>query len=135
MLKPKRARRRGLSISMAPLIDMVFLLLIFFLLSSSFVLPSIRLQLPTGTNTDKEKSQEINITVDRNRNIYVNLEKVSERTLRPKLTDKMAEAGENVITFRCDGRIPYRFAVKIIDIAKQAGARDISLVHQIETEE
>ena len=135
MLKPRRAKRRGLSISMAPLIDMVFLLLIFFLLSSSFVQPSIKLQLPTAMNTEKEKRQEIILTVDRNRSIYVNLEKVSERSLGLKLEEKMAEAGENVITFRCDKRIPWGFAVKIMDIAKQAGARDINVVHQVETEE
>ncbi|MFH0964008.1 MAG: biopolymer transporter ExbD [Planctomycetota bacterium] len=132
MLRFKQTKRPGLGIDLTPIVDMVFLLLIFFMLSSSFLQPSIRLELPSGTNTDKEKRQEIIITVDRNENIYVNLEKVTLQTLGLKLQEKMAESGERSVTFRGDRRIRYEIFIKVADIAKSVGATTINAAHQIE---
>jgi len=120
---------------MAPLVDLVFLQLIYFLLTWSFLLPAIRLQLPGGLNTDKEKHREIIVTVDRDRHIYVNLEQVSMGTLELKLREKLAESADSVVVFRGDKRISYDLFVRIADIAKRAGARNISITHQVEAEE
>src|SRR3989304_3340554 len=106
MLRPRRTRRKGLLIDMAPMVDLVFLQLIYFLLTWSFMLPAIRLQLPGAMDTDREKHQQIIVTVDSNRNVYVNLEKVSIPTLGPKLQEEMAKSKERAVLFRGDRRIP-----------------------------
>ena len=84
MIRFRRLKNSGLEINMAPLVDMVFLLLIFFLLSSSFLQPSIRLDLPSARSNTREERQEIFITVDRNENIFVNLDRVTLATLGKK---------------------------------------------------
>ena len=134
MLRFKRRKKKALIIDMAPLVDMVFLLLIFFLLSSSFPQPALRLDLPQGANVQKPKRPEIIITVDRKQNIFVNLEKVTLETLKPTLERMMAETGERKVMFRGDRNIRYGLAFKIADIAMAAGAEGIGLVHQTEIE-
>jgi len=135
MLRFRRTSKAGLAIDMAPLVDMVFLLLIFFLLSSSFLHPSIRLELPGAQSRERQKKQQIFITVDRNANIFVNLDKVTLQTLPMKLEEKMAEMDLDSVTFRGDRRIPYELFVKVSDIAKRSGAERIDIEHLIEIEE
>ena len=135
MLRFRRTSKAGLAIDMAPLVDMVFLLLIFFLLSSSFLHPSIRLKLPGAQSRERQKKQQIFITVDRNANIFVNLDKVTLQTLPMKLEEKMAEMDLDSVTFRGDRRIPYELFVKVSDIAKRSGAERIDIEHLIEIEE
>jgi len=135
MLKFKSRRAKGLTIELTPLVDMVFLLLIFFLLSSSFLQPNIKLELPSGKNADVARRKEIIISVDANRNVYVNLEKVTLKALGGTLENKMEETGTRAVTFRGDRQIPYELFVKIADTAKRAGAEDINISHRIESEE
>jgi len=135
MLRFSRRKRKALMIDLAPLVDMVFLLLIFFLLTSSFPNPAINLELPTGTNTEKRKRPPIVITVDANENIFLNLDKVTLDSLKPKLRKLITETGERKVTFRGDRNIRYELFVKAADMAKSAGAQDINIVHQLEIEE
>ena len=135
MIRFKRIRKTGIEINMAPLVDMVFLLLIFFLLSSSFLQPSIRLELPSARSNTKETRQEIFITVDRNENIFVNLDRVTLATLGLKLEEKMDEMGVRAVTFRGDRSIKYDLFVKVSDIAKRSGAEQIDIEHMVETAE
>lgn len=135
MIRFRRIKKTGLEINMAPLVDMVFLLLIFFLLSSSFLQPSIRLDLPSARSNTKEKRQEIFITVDRNENIFVNLDRVTLATLGLKLEEKMAETGVRAVTFRGDRSIKYDLFVKVSDIAKRSGAERIDIEHMVEIAE
>jgi len=133
MLAFKSKRKSELTIDLAPLVDMIFLLLIFFLITSSFLQPIIKIKLPGGESTERPKRQGITITVDRNQNIYLNLEKVTLETLKEKLEQKLAETGTRSVTFRGDSRIPYELFVKIADINKRAGAKDINIAHRIES--
>jgi len=133
MLVFKSHIKKGLSIDLAPLVDMIFLLLIFFLLTSSFLQPAIKINLPSSQSKEMPKQQPIIITVDANQNIYVNLEKVSLGTLKEKIEQKITETGTRAVTFRGDSVIPYELFLKIADINKRAGAKDLHLAHKPET--
>lgn len=135
MIRFRRLKNSGLEINMAPLVDMVFLLLIFFLLSSSFLQPSIRLDLPSARSNTREERQEIFITVDRNENIFVNLDRVTLATLGLKLEEKMDQTGIHAVTFRGDRSIKYDIFVKVSDIAKRSGAQRIDIEHMVERAE
>ena len=131
----RRPRKKGVAINMAPLVDMVFLLLIFFLLSSSFLNPTIPLELPSAWSMDKEARAEIYITVDHKERIFVNRDLVTLQTLGMKLEEKMAETGLAAVTFRGDRSIRYELFVKVSDIAKRSGAERIDIEHLVESEE
>ncbi|MBW1916561.1 MAG: biopolymer transporter ExbD [Deltaproteobacteria bacterium] len=126
-------RRRSLpSLDIAPLVDVVFLLLIFFLLCSTFVMPALKLTLPQARNQQYPPPQELVVSVDRQGNFYVNQEPVPEDHLRDRLQTRLAALKEKRLTFRGDARSEYHNFVKVLDLAQELGVEDISLVHDRE---
>jgi len=124
----KKRSRIGLDI--APLVDIVFMLLIFFILTSSYLNPSIGIKLPEAENKRTISSQKDIITVTRDQKIYLNREKVTLENLKKLLVNKLKYSEKKEIFFRGDENIPYRIFVRIMDIAKASGANDIHVVHR-----
>ena len=119
-------------IEMAPLVDIIFLLLIFFMLSSNFIKPAIKMELPKALFEEKLEKVDLVITVSRDNEIFVNKEKVEIDRLKRALVDKMANLGKYDVIFRGDKAIGYNTFVDILDIAKEAGAVSFSVEHDDE---
>jgi biopolymer transport protein ExbD len=128
-------QKRHITLSIAPLVDIVFLLLIFFLLSSSYIQPSIKLNLPEAKDQNIAAEQEIVVTVDKTGAIYINREPVAINALSGRLIHLMESASRRTIIFRGDRTIAYDLFVRIMDIAKQAGAENIYISHQYQRPE
>lgn len=131
----RRRKKSQITLSMAPLVDIVFLLLIFFLLSSSYVQPSIKLNLPEARNREAAEKQEIVVTVDKTGTIYLNRESVEFDELSERLGNLMKTTSRQEIIFRGDRAIAYDLFVRIMDMAKRAGAENIHIGHQLATYE
>lgn len=125
-----RSKKPSLSLDMAPLIDIVFQLLIFFMLSSSFLNPSLRLTLPKAVPHDTREPGQVVVSADKTGNIYVNTQKVPREQLKAQLENRFAKVSKKAVHLRGDGEMPYRFFVEIMDIARQAGAQQINIVHE-----
>ena len=130
-----RRKKSHITLSIAPLVDIVFLLLIFFLLSSSYIQPSIKLNLPEAKNQTIVQQQEIVVTVDKSGTIYLNREPVLINELSKRLSQLMDTPSRREIIFRGDRTIAYDLFVRIMDIAKQAGAENICISHQYQKQE
>ena len=117
---------------MTPMIDIVFQLLIFFMLSSSFLNPTLKLTLPKAVQHDKREPQQVVISADKAGNIYVNTQKVPKDALKAQLENRFAKDSKKAVHLRGDSEMPYKFFVEIMDIARQAGARQINIVHETE---
>ncbi len=126
----RRRNKSQITLSIAPLVDIVFLLLIFFLLSSSYVQPSIKLNLPEARNQEAAEKQEIVVTVDKTGTIYLNRELVVLDELSERLGNLMKTRSQREIIFRGDRTIAYDLFVRIMDMAKRAGAENIHISHQ-----
>jgi len=113
-------------------VDVVFLLLIFFLLCSSFVLPALKLTLPQASNQACPASQELVVSVDRQGNFYINQELVPEDHLKDVLQTRLAALKEKRLIFRGDARSEYHNFVKVLDLAQELGVDDLHLVHDRE---
>lgn len=123
-----RQRKSNLRMEMSPLIDCVFLLLIFFMLSSTFLTPAIKLDLPTaaaGTNN----TQEILITLNVDGEVYLNKQPSSFVQLGPQLAELLATSDDRVVTIRGDEAMPYENFVRALDIAKKYGAQHVNIAH------
>ena len=124
-----RSKRVSLSLDMAPLIDVVFQLLIFFMLSSSFLTPMLRLTLPRATTQDTRKTERIVISVDASGEVFVNTQPVPMDQLRGTLERQLAGDAAKAVHVRGDQDMPYRLFIEVMDTARQAGARQINLLH------
>jgi len=130
-MKPiQRQRRPGLRMELSPLIDCIFQLLIFFMLSSTFLTPSIKLTLPTAEADSVSTTDEIMVTLSSDDTIYINKQQVTFETLGPEIRRLLQDSDEKAITIRGDSDINFSAFVRALDIAKQNGAVNVNIAHQ-----
>jgi len=133
-MKPvRRNKKKTLDLNLTPLIDVIFMLLLFFILTSNFVKPSMLLSLPEASNREKLKKTDIVVSVDKESNVYINREQVPLEKLAERLTAKIEaipEGSERRVIFYGDEAIPYRGFVKVIDIIKSTGVKEVNIAHE-----
>ena len=117
-------QHRPLSVfSYSSLTDIVFLLLIFFLLSSSFVVQSgIKIQLPKSEAAEQETQRQIVVTVTDQGVIYLNDKRVAPETLGGQLAPLIERDRDKVVIIKADQMVSLQSAVRVMDIAKGVGA-------------
>jgi len=130
-MKIPRRRRRPIVLDMTPMIDCVFQLLIFFMLSSSLISPQIKLTLPAAETRDETSAPETVITVDQQGNFYVNNEACKENELTVRLRPLVDRSKSKIVTFRGDEKVDYRLFIKALDASRQAGASNMNVAHQM----
>ena len=102
--------------------DVIFLLLIFFMLTSSFVTPS---GLPVSLPTSKSSNivmQKVSVTITKDRAFFVNNEKVSINRLKMVLQGELS-GHQGVVVLHCDKSVPVDLLVKVADIATSLEAK------------
>jgi len=106
------------------LTDIIFLLLVFFLLSSTFVLqPGIKVQLPTTTNApDPSSEKSVVVSLSKEGAVYLNDDLVNRIELGARLRQKVLDVGNPIVVLRADKNTMLSGLVEIMDIAKSAGA-------------
>jgi len=106
------------------LTDIIFLLLIFFLLSSTFIVqPGIKVELPKTTSMDISAEKSIVVTITADGSLYLNDRRVSRANLGVQIQQMLHSAvGQPIIVIRGDRRITLEKAVEVMDVAKKAGA-------------
>lgn len=130
MMEFIRPKRTSVSLDMAPLIDVVFQLLIFFMLSSSFLTPMLRLTLPKASTRDAQQAQRLVVSVDKSGQVFLNTQPVSLEALRGELMRRLGADPTRAVHLRGDEAMSYKLFVQVMDIARQAGARQINILHQ-----
>ncbi|NQS90432.1 biopolymer transporter ExbD [Patescibacteria group bacterium] len=120
-------------LNIAPLIDVVFLLLIFFMLSSHFVTqPGIKITLPTAVTAKLHPEEDIIIFITKDNHLYLNNEEITLDTLQDRLRTKIREAKKKSVIIKADEKIDLGLAVKVMDIAKQAEAEGLIISTKME---
>ena len=108
--------------SMSSMTDIVFLLLIFFMLTSSFITPSgLPVNLPTSKASTVEM-QKVSVTITENLDFYVNDKKVSRGSLEGELRSKLI-GNEGVVALHIDKAVPSEHLVYVAGIATALEAK------------
>ncbi len=127
MINIKRATRNRLNggINLTPLIDIVFLLLIFFMLTANFIQnEGLKINVPkTKSTPGKVKKENIIIYLTRENKIYFKGKFLTENQLFNELKKEIITNPEKVVILKSDKQALVEKAVKILDIAKNAGAK------------
>ena len=115
----KRGSKISSAFNMSSMTDVVFLLLIFFMLTSTLVHPNaLKLVLPQSKNQASAKPQtSVSITADLR--YYVETKRVSYDELEPALAAKLGEQPDMYIALHVDETVPMREVVKVMNIAKK----------------
>ena len=140
-MKLERIKRRSggtLVLEITPLIDVVFLLLIFFMLATSFDERSaFKIDLPKSTAAKtKSTLKEVQVLVDKDRNVYVRYTDNSGKSQNEKLdltsfisvvSEKLNNSENKDVIISADKDIDYGFIVEIMSLLKESGASAINI--------
>ena len=124
MSAPKKAR-----IEMLPLIDIVFLLLVFFIYAmlSMAVHRGLPVELPLSTTAEIDKKLILSVTVKVDETIYVDKERIALADLTQVLQSKAGGIREPGVLVFADRALPYQMIYNVLDKIRQAGLSRISL--------
>ncbi|MBT9138964.1 MAG: Biopolymer transport protein ExbD [Syntrophomonadaceae bacterium] len=122
-------------LDIAPLIDIVFLLLIFFMLTAHFIVqPGIEITLPTAKAAEPREAEDIIISITKENEIFLNDKWIDISELKDSLEEKLELSSKKTVILKADEKTNLGLAVKIMDIAKQANAKELvistKIVHQ-----
>ncbi|MCS5670837.1 MAG: biopolymer transporter ExbD [Vicinamibacterales bacterium] len=119
--------RRRVSLDISPLLDVVFLLLIFFLVTTTFMPDaSMDLELPESTTATQSEIAATVVTVGEDGGVQIDGDSVSMQELERTIAALLPEEREK-ITVRADARVDYGVIVRIIDALRNAGVDALSL--------
>ncbi|MGL4561075.1 MAG: ExbD/TolR family protein [Brevinema sp.] len=115
-------------INMTPMIDIVFQLLTFFMITSTFIqTSSLNVDLPKAQTSDAVAQQQFIINVDKNNTLTWNSQVISKNDLPSILKDFKAKNPDSSIVIQGDETIAYGLLVEIMDYARIAGIEKLSL--------
>ncbi len=113
-------------IDIAPLIDMVFQLLIFFMLTSSFVVqPGIKVNLPKAVTSESVKLENVEIIISSENVTYVDGKVITNKELKGLLKE-LGRRGRSVL-IKADRRASLGIVVEIWDMARDLGIAQINI--------
>ena len=144
-MKLQRLKRRNsgsIILEMTPLIDVVFLLLIFFLVATSFedINSGIKIDLPQSTIREIKAVKELQVDITKGKTIYVKYQEGNERksikvtkdSLKRVLADKLKKSQDKTVIISGDKALDYGFIVDIMTISKEAGASELDIDTMLE---
>jgi biopolymer transport protein ExbD len=107
--------KKSIAFSMASMSDLVFLLLIFFMLTSTLVSPNaIKLLLPSSSSRTMAK-QTVTIYINDKFKYFVNENQVNLASLQDKIDNKIAGQVDASVVLRSDKSVPLQYVVNVID--------------------
>jgi biopolymer transport protein ExbD len=117
------SRKRIINYAAISLTDIVLLLLIYFMLSSSFIVqPGIKVKLPRAASGEVEEGDKINLSISKTEQIFLNGEMVRLSDLGTRLRPLISRQPDKTIIIRADKELTLDTTIRVIDVAKLAGA-------------
>ena len=113
------------------LIDVLFILLIFFMISSTFIKPTIRIKLPIAVTREKQpRKKKAVVVLNANKQIYVDRRQVSYDSLEAYAANLVRKTPDINVIFYGDKNISYSSFIETMDRLKRAGIKNIAISHK-----
>lgn len=126
----ERRLKTRTNVELVPLIDVVFQLVVFFMVSTTFILtPGISLVLPRSTTSEPVVMTKLVMTVMSKDEIYLNKEKYDIEGLDRRLSELTEEEKEEIktVVLEGDGRVSYTLLVEVLDVLRMNGFKGVNL--------
>lgn len=130
-MKLRQEQKLMTAFSFTSMTDVVMLLLIFFLLSSSFVMhPGIKVQLPNAETGEIQNEKNLVISITESGQLFVNARQVTLEQLGRSLAGSLQADPSTVVVVQADRNVTLQNTVQVIDIAKAVGATRFMIATQ-----
>ena len=133
LVHPRRRERMKVQVPLTSLIDIVFLLLIYFLLTTNFMVEEgIKIKLPQAKAAAPQTEEVVTLYVDEQGRAFVGSEEVPLARLFDRLREMIRNRENKLVVVRADRAVILNKAVRVMDIAKAAGAERLCLATEKE---
>jgi len=128
-MKFPHPNKKSASFNLTPLIDVVFLLLIFFMLTTTFLnLESrIKVNLPTGDFATAQPSENITVTITENNTIYFNGKLINPLKITENVATELKNDPEKLVILEADKNVLHGKVIRVMDLIKKGGANVIAI--------
>ena len=132
-MRRKRERKKSESeVNLTPMLDVVFIMLIFFIVTASFVKESgIEISRPGASTAVRKERGNILIAITANDQIWMNRRQVDPRALRANIERMHAENPQGSVVVQADKNAKTGLLVQVMDAARSAGVKEVSLAADI----
>ncbi len=121
------------TVDITPMLDVVFIMLIFFIVTATFTKESgIEVDKPSAATAVVKEKANILIAIDAENGIWLNRRKIDPRALRPNIERLHAENPKGTVVIQADKASRNEILVQVMDASRQAGVYDIALAAQVE---
>jgi len=124
--------KKSAKFDLTPLIDVVFLLLIFFMLTTTFVNLEnrVKVNLQSGDFASAESSENIIVTITENNTIYFNGKLIDPLKLTESVAINIKDEPEKIVVLEADQNVLHGKVIRIMDLIKKGGAERIAIATQ-----
>jgi len=131
-MKFPHLNKKSARFDLTPLIDVVFLLLIFFMLTTTFVNLENRVEvnLPSGDFAAAEPSQNIIVSITENNTIYFNGKLIDPLKLSENVAAEIKGEPEKIVVLEADQNVLHGKVIRVMDLLKKGGAEKIAIATQ-----
>jgi biopolymer transport protein ExbD len=128
----RRTRRDDARIEITPLVDMVFLLLIFFMLSTTFIVsPGIKVNLPqSSAEKVTQEKKEVQVVITEDNKVFVESMLVDMGGLEQRLLGAARQDPQTLVIIKADAKALHGKVVEVMDLAKQSGLNRMAIATQ-----
>ena len=128
LVHARKRKRLQVQIPLTSLIDIVFLLLIYFLLTTNFMVDEgIKIKLPQAKAAAPQTEEVITVYVDQEGRAFLGTDEVPLAELFDRIKEKIGSKQDELVVIRADRAVILNKAVKVMDIVKAAGAGRLCL--------
>jgi len=133
-MRYRNNREEEATVDISPLIDMVFILLIFFMVTTTFVKDmKLDLDRPSASSGVAASTKAIRVFIDQYGDIYVDNQPVRIYSLQSKLRDMLRSSTEKSVLVVTDENVVAKLVLEVIDQTRLAGATDVGVATEQES--
>ena len=122
----KVKKERKVLINITSLIDVLFLLLIFFMVSSTFLeQPGIKLELPQAQSAVVVEQKDFTLFVDKEGKMFLNKDEVTTENLEEMIKKALPEMKDGALILKADQDVSHGVVVRVMDLVKRGGVKKL----------
>ncbi|NLD95184.1 MAG: biopolymer transporter ExbD [Fibrobacter sp.] len=131
-MKKRHARRRQVisDLNLTNLIDVVFVLLIIFMITAPMMTQGVQVDLPKTESDNVESNQSIQVSINGRNEIYIDQNKVSMVDFRREFRETFSGRVEVPVFVNADKKVPYGLVIRVISDIQKAGVVKLGFLTQ-----
>lgn len=131
-MKLKSKASANVGFEMSSMTDLIFLLLVFFVLISTLIVPNVnalKLTLPSSESSQKTKNIKVSVAITENGQYFLNNQQVQIENLLPTLQHFLADKTNPVVILHAQKTVPIENVVKVMDVANKLKVKLVLATH------